>query len=112
MRVSVDRIFVVNEIGANLSASFRNTVSLMQRRHEPVLFAAVLHHDDCVADHEGLRVAIDATARQMRSVLAQSANDIPVLTGTIGTENSSVSWADETRPSFEVLPFRMPRMFG
>ena len=107
-----DRVFILNEIGGNIGSNLRNTLELLVRRREPVVFAAVLHHDDCLAEQEGMRVALPASAGQLRSQLEGRDVTCPVLTGQIGTEHSDVVWTDEPRRQYEALSFRMPRMFG
>jgi hypothetical protein len=107
-----DRVFILNDAGGNLGSNTRNTLDVLVRRREPLLLAAVLHHDDCLAAAEGLRYSLDDTAAQLGALLAQRGINSPVLTGTILTETSAVSWSDDPRLSYEAVPFRMPRMFG
>jgi hypothetical protein len=110
--LDAERVFILNEIGGNLGSNLRNTLSLLQRRGEPVVFSAVLHHDDCLAAQAGLRQPLDRVATQLRTLLVEHALNIPVHTGDILTETSAVSWSDEPRRSYETIGFRMPRMFG
>jgi hypothetical protein len=107
-----DRVFILNDAGGNLGSNTRNTLDVLVRRREPLLLAVVLHHDDCLAAAEGLRYSLDDTAAQLGALLAQRGINSPVLTGMILTETSAVSLSDEPRPSYEAVPFRMPRMFG
>ena len=112
LALNAERVFVLNEIGGNLGSNLRNTLSLLQRRSEPVLFCAVLHHDDCLAAAEGLRLPLERVATQLRALLDEHGLRIPVHTGDILTETSAVSWSDEPRQNYETMGFRMPRMFG
>ena len=107
-----DRVFILNDVGGNVGSNTSNTLDLLQRRDEPLLFAAVLHHDGCLAAEEGLRIPLDRTSRQLASYLADRRIRVPVVTGAILTETSAITWSDEPRPNYETTPFRMPRMFG
>ena len=107
-----DRVFILNEIGGNLGSNTRNTLDLLVRRREPVVLAAVLHHDDCLAAAAGMRTPLERTAAALRTLLAERQVRCPVLTGDILTETSALTWTDEPRRTYETLAFRMPRMFG
>lgn len=107
MRLNADRIFILNEIGGNVGANFRNTVELLVRQREPVVFAAVLHHDDCVAASAGLRMSLDAGAQEMAAHLSSRNIKCPVLKGNIRTENNHLIWADETEPGYTPFTFRI-----
>jgi hypothetical protein len=110
MALYAERIFILNEAGGNLGSSFASTLTLLQRRDETIVLAAVLHHDDCLAAAEGLRQPIALTVAQLKSALAAQHIYCPVLSGQIETEHSAVQWSDAPRPNFELIPFRMPRL--
>jgi hypothetical protein len=107
-----DRVFILNDVGGNVGSNTSNTLDLLQRRDEPLLFAAVLHHDGCLAAVEGVRVPLERTSLQFASFLADRRIRVPVVTGAIITETSAITWSDEPRPNYETVSFRMPRMFG
>jgi hypothetical protein len=48
----------------------------------------------------------------LASFLAERRISVPVVTGTILTETSAITWLGEPRPNYEAISFRMPRMFG
>jgi hypothetical protein len=100
-----DRVFILNDVGGNVGSNTSSTLDLLQRRDEPLLFAGVLHHDGCLAAEEGLRVSIDRTSRQLASFLADRRISVPVVTGTILTETSAITWLDEPRPTTKRSPF-------
>ena len=101
--VRADWIYVVNDIGGNPGASFRNTLQLIHRAGEAVVFSALLHHDDCLAEKQGQRVELALAAQQMREELGRIGSHAPVFTGHIRTEHNHVLWADE--PELRYAPF-------
>lgn len=101
--VRSDRLFILNGIGGNLSSSFRDTIQLLSETDEPILFSAVLHHDDCLAAYQGLRTDLDATAQRMVTELSRAGVVCPVATGQIQTEHNRVYWSDE--PVWSYVPF-------
>ena len=103
--LSVEHVYVLNEIGGNLGANFRNTVNLLARRGERIALCAVLHHDDCRAAEAGLRAPLQTTAQQMASNLAEQNIRCPVLTGTIRTEHNHLLWSDEPEPRYQPFSF-------
>ena len=62
MRLSAERIFIVNEVAGNAGSAFRNLVDMLVARVDPIVLAAVLHHDDCLAAQQGLRMPVAGTA--------------------------------------------------
>jgi hypothetical protein len=112
LQLRAERIFLLNDVGGNVGDNTRNTIDLLRRQRELIVLAAVLHHDDCLAAQQGLRRDLDATARQLTGMLVERNIDVPVLTGHLVTENSTLLWDDEPHPNFESFAFRMPRMFG
>ena len=98
-----DRIYILNEIGGNLGANFRNTAQLLTATGEPIVFCAVLHHDDCVAAREGRQTDLDVTADEMEVELARLQQPDEVVTGRIRTEHNHVLWSDE--PEYRYVPF-------
>src|SRR5687767_3241543 len=66
-----ERIFLLNEVGGNLGANFRSTARLLARAGEPIVFCAVLHHDDCLAAREGQRDDLTVAAREMAAELSK-----------------------------------------
>ena len=98
-----DRIYVLNEVGGNLGANFRNTAQLVARTGEPIVFCAVLHHDDCLAAREGQRADLDVAAREMAAELARLKLPGQVVTGRIRTEHNHLLWSDERESRY--IPF-------
>lgn len=94
MGIDADKIFVINEVAANTGSNFRNTLGVLAPRGEPIVFCAVLHHDDCVAAAQGIRAPLATSARQMATFLEDHDVLCPVLTGTIETETNQVIWSD------------------
>ena len=97
------RIYVLNEIGANPGVNVRNTLQVLARARDPVVFGAVLHHDDCLTAQQGLRVDLAAAAQQMAAELSRATAHAPVFTGEIRTEHNHVLWSDE--PEWRYVPF-------
>lgn len=102
--ISGRRIYVLNGIGGNPGDNLRTTVQLLERAGDPVVFGAVLHHDDCLAAAQGQRLDLRKAASQMTEVLRASGSNAPVLTGHIRTEHNQVLWDDE--PTREYAPFQ------
>jgi len=98
-----DRIYVLNEVGGNLGANFRSTALLLARTGEPIVFCAVLHHDDCLAAREGQRTALDVVASEMAEELARLKLPCQVVTGQVRTEHNHLLWSDE--PESRYVPF-------
>ena len=98
-----DRIYILNEAGGNLGANFRSTAQLLARTGEPIVFCAVLHHDDCLAARAGLQTDLDVTAREMAVELARLKLSCEVVTGQIRTEHNHLRWLDE--PERRYVPF-------
>ncbi len=98
-----ERIYVLNEVGGNPGANFRSTVQLLTRIGEPIVFCAVLHHDDCLVDREGQRTDLDRAASEMMAELIKMAVHCPVVTGRIRIEHNHLLWSDE--PAYQYVPF-------
>ncbi len=109
LRLAADRIYILNELGGNVGMNFRNTMNQLSRQ-ESIVLCAVLHHDDCLAEQQGIRTPLDASAQEMATYLADRNIRCPVLTGTIRIDNNHLLWADEPEPRSELFAFRMPRL--
>ena len=101
--IRAERIYVLNEVGGNPGANFRNTVQFLARAGEPIVFCSVLHHDDCLAAQSGLRTDLAVAAQQMAAELSRANAHSPVLTGQIRTEHNQLLWSDE--PEWRYVPF-------
>ena len=101
--IRADRIFILNDVGGNPGPNFLNTIQLLARMREPIVFCAVLHHDDCLAAHHGLRTDLAGAADRMAAELSRANARPPVLTGQIRTENNQLLWSDE--PEWRYVPF-------
>ena len=98
-----ERIYLLGDVGGNPGSSFRQTAELLARIGEPVVLAAVLHHDDCLAAREGQRKDLVDSAQEMSTALDRMSLHCPVLTGQIQTAHSRVLWSDE--PTHRYTPF-------
>lgn len=105
MGLAAGRIYILNDIGGNVGANFANTVDLLVGREEPVVLCAVLHHDDCLAERQGFRAALEASAKLMAARLAERGVQCPVLTGNILTEHNHLVWTDEPQPRYQPWSF-------
>ena len=65
-----------------------------------------------IAASLGFRHGLQASARAMQSLLQEAGFSTPALSGNIVTASSTVLWSDRPPRNLEVLPFRMPRMYG
>jgi phosphoserine phosphatase len=110
--VPATSVFITNEPAGNFGGSARSTIALLRRARQQITFAALLHHDDCAAAAAGLRLDLAQSAKALQDELKQAGFDVPVLTGTIDTESSTILWTDRPLKTNEVLTFRMPRMYG
>lgn len=107
---AAQRVFIVNDVGGNIGSAFRNTLDLARRSREEVVLAAVLHHDDCLAEQAGLRRPLEESIREVRTLLGRGSRDTPVLSGQILTETSAIVWDDKPKRPGDLLGFRMPRL--
>jgi hypothetical protein len=101
--IRAEQIWVLNDVGGNPGGNFRNTVELLVRTGEPIVFCAVLHHDDCLSARYGLRTELAVAAQQMAALLSHANARAPVLTGRLRTENNHLLWSDE--PEWRYVPF-------
>jgi hypothetical protein len=101
--VRAERIYILNDVGGNPGSNFRNTIQLLSRMGEPIVFCAVLHHTDCLSAQSGLRSDLTVAAQQMAAELSDAKAHAPVLTGQIRTENNELQWSDE--PVWRYVPF-------
>lgn len=101
--IGADRIYIMNEVGGNPGPNFTHTVELLSRVGDPIVFCAVLHHDDCLAAEQGLRTELAAAAQGLAAQLARLHVRCPVVTGTIRTEHNHLIWSDESTPRY--VPF-------
>ena len=90
-----ERIFLVGEIGGNLSESYLHTVDLALQAGGTLVAAGALHHDDCLADGRGLRAPLSETVERLRDELTARGVACPVLAGHIDTATQRVSWSEE-----------------
>jgi len=110
LRLPAQLVYITSDVGGNLGVSFRSTAELVLKNQDRVEFAAVFHHDDCVAGRLGLRKPLAESIDAARKALEGLGVRCPVLAGQLWTEHSSLAWADEPGPRYEVLTFRMPRL--
>lgn len=112
---SVDDVYVLNDVGGNVGSSFRSTVDLLMRGRTPIVLCGVLHHDDCKAEHPGLRRPLETSRAEVEGLLRDRGVTCPVLSGSVRTEDNRITWSDDaTRPAGPTtfqMP-RMPSMFG
>ena len=101
--IRAERIFILNDVGGNPGPNFRNTIQLLSRMSDPIVFCAVLHHTDCLSAQSGLRGDLAVAAQQMAAELSAANAHAPVLTGQIRTENNELLWSDE--PVWRYEPF-------
>ena len=105
-------VFITNEPGGNFGSSARATIALLKQTGQAIEFAALLHHDDCAAAAAGQRQELALSAKALTEQLRSAGYNVPVVTGTIVTDSSTVLWSDRPLKTTEVLNFRMPRMYG
>jgi hypothetical protein len=98
-----DRIYLLGEVGGNVGSNVRQTAQLLARLADPVVLAAVLHHDDCLAAREDQRKDLAASADELTTELDRLNLRCPVLTGQIRTAHSQINWSDE--PEYRYQPF-------
>jgi hypothetical protein len=111
MKLDADRVFIVNGLAGNVGPNVGDTARLLSANGDQVVFAAVVHHDDCIAAGKGWR----KTERESLAAMGQSLKDAgfpcPVEMAFLRTEDSHISWPSEPRrQSQEVSNFRMPRL--
>jgi hypothetical protein len=102
------RIYVLNDVGGNPGHNLVNTLALLAKMGEPVALGAVLHHDDCLAARQGLRIPLHAAAAELAKAFAKAHVRAPVLTGQIRTEHNQVSWPDEPAYEYRSFTFGVP----
>jgi hypothetical protein len=100
-----ERIYLLGDVGGNLGSGFRQTAELLTRTGEPVVLAAVLHHDDCLGAREGQRKDLADSAQEMATELSRLGLFCPVLTGQVRTAHSQVLWSDELKRGYAPFSF-------
>jgi hypothetical protein len=110
MGLPAKRVFITSDIGGNIGTSFTNAAQVLQASREQVVFAAVFHHDDCVADGQKKRLSLATSVDAARRALSALGIACPVVSGTVRSEDSTVTWSDETRKKYATFNFRMPRL--
>jgi hypothetical protein len=110
--LSAGRIFVLNDIGGNVGENTRNAIDLLNRHNEPIVFGAVLYHDDCMAAQEGVRRPLTTSLSQMTNLFNARNVQAPIYSGFIYTDSSALIWHDDPPAPQETFSFRMPRMYG
>jgi hypothetical protein len=111
-QLQAEFIFILNEPGGNVGGNVRSAIELLRRRQDSVVFAAVLHHDDCLAADAGLRLPLETSVQRLAATLAEAGMPQIVASGSILTATSAISWSDEGRRGHERIAFRMPRLSG
>ena len=91
-----DRIFLVGQVGGNLSESYLQTVDLAVREGATLVAGGALHHDDCLAARHGLRAPLPETLARVASELASRRVACPVVAGQIDTASQRISWFAES----------------
>jgi len=92
IHLSADRIILVNEIGGNFGANFRNTVDVFRSQGAQIVFCATLHHDDCGAAAAGRRQPLEQTIAEIAGYVAGEHLDCSVYAGEILTNTNEVTW--------------------
>src|SRR6476661_6190284 len=72
MKLSADRIFIVNSLGGNVGATVADTAKLVAANSDQVVFAAVVHHDDCLAAGKGWRKPGQESLADLRKTLSDA----------------------------------------
>jgi hypothetical protein len=101
--IRAERIYILNDVGGNPGSNFHNTIQLLSRMSDPIVFCAVLHHTDCRSAQSGLRSDLAVAAQKVAAELSAANVHAPVLTGQILTENNELQWSDE--PVWHYVPF-------
>jgi hypothetical protein len=109
-RLPASRVFITSEIGGNIGSGFTNAAQMLAADGDQIVLAAVLHHDDCIADRQKRRQVLATSSEGARKTLESLGIRCPVLVGMLRTEDSRLTWADEPAVSHEVFNFRMPRL--
>lgn len=89
------RILIVNELGGNLGKNFVNTVRLLVSQNDQIVLAAVLHHDDCLADKAGLRKPMEESIDKMGAFLSEQGVSCVLASGNIYTNNNHIIWLED-----------------
>jgi len=90
--LKADHVFIVNELGGNMGANFRNLLDMTLQTGTNVVLAGVLHHDDCLAHQAGFRRPMDDTLAQMTRALQERKINCPLVSGNIYTANNHIVW--------------------
>lgn len=92
--MQAQRILILNEVGGNLGNNFANALQMFVSAKAQIVFAAVLHHDDCKAAQAGLRQSLTETITRMKTVLAKYSVTCIVASGSINSSTNDVLWYD------------------
>ncbi len=100
LNLHVERIYLVNDVGGNVAAGFEHALDLLVRLGQTPVFAAVLHHDDCLAEGAGLRAPMAVTALEIGNRLSALSISCPVHSGHILTETNHLIWDQSPDPQY------------
>src|SRR5690242_16447340 len=92
--LKVDRIFVTNEAGGNVGTGLRNAIDLLTSSREPVLFIALLDHDECQAAAAGVRQPLEDRIKAVSAYAREKRLTCPIAGGTILTQSNTLQWTD------------------
>ena len=100
LNLHAERIYLVNDVGGNVSTSFEHALDMLVRQGQAPVFAAVLHHDDCLAEGAGLRAPMAVTALEIGNRLSAHGLNCPVHSGHILTETNHLIWDQAPDPQY------------
>ena len=90
--LQAQRILILNEVGGNLGNNFDNALQMFVSAQARIVFAAVLHHDDCKAAQAGLRQPLTETIARLEALLAKHSVTCFVTSGSINSNTNDVLW--------------------
>jgi hypothetical protein len=108
--LATSRVVITSDVGGNIGSAFSGTVDLLRADGEQVVFAVVLHHDDCVASRHNKRLPLATSLEAAQKALDSAGMHGSVLGGVLSTKDSTLTWSDQPARVHEVLNFRMPRL--
>jgi hypothetical protein len=109
--IGASDIYVLNDIGGNPGSNLAHTLEQLAGIGIPVVFGAVLHHDDRVAERRGKRVPLEDAAHEMENAFTTARVRARVWTGQIRTQHNHMLWTDEPQPVYTPFTFGPPTIF-
>jgi hypothetical protein len=104
------RVFITSDVGGNVGSAFTGTIDLVRADEGQVVFAAVVHHDDCIAARHNKRQPLATSLEAAQKALESAGMHCSIVAGFLRTNDSTLTWSGQPARAYKVFNFRMPRL--